>query len=320
MKSALVLGCSGQDGSYICRSLLTKKFQVLGLTRKKQDLISNHLKLGIQGELEVKYGDINDFKMISNLIEKYQPDFIYNLAAQSSVGESFSAPSRALESTINGTINILEVSRKLEYDGRIFFAGSSEIFGETIKAAKIEHTQKPQSPYGIGKQASMHLVKLYRKIYNLKCVTGVLFNHESPLRNHNFVTQKIIEGALECTRNKSHKIKLGNINIARDWGWAEEYIEAMQIISSAINLKDYVICTGKLTTLKKFIEIVFKELNLNWQEHIDIDKKLFRDNEILQSFGNPNELKNDLGWTAKKDTTKIIRQLIKSKTSDFEMY
>ena len=317
MKSALVLGCSGQDGSYICKSLLAKNFHVLGLTRRRKDLISNHLKLGIQGEIEIKNGDISDFQTILHLIEKYKPDFIYNLAAQSAVGESFSAPSKALQSIINGTLNILEVSKKIEYNGRIFFAGSSEIFGETIKAADINHIQRTHSPYGIGKQASFNLVKLYRDVYNIKCVTGVLFNHESPLRNQNFVTHKIIIGALECARNRSHKIQLGNINVARDWGWAEEYVEAMQIITTAKDLKDYVICTGKLTTLKKFIEIVFNELNLNWEEHIDIDKRYLRGKDILKSFGNPSKLKQDLNWVAENDVINIIRKLIISKTSGF---
>ena len=313
MKSALVLGCSGQDGSYICKSLLEKKFHVIGLTRQRKGFIPNHLKLGIQDEIEIEIGDLGNFKTISNLIEKFQPKYIYNLAAQSSVGASFSTPSKTIDSMVNGTLNILEVSRKSEYGGTIFFAGSSEIFGETAEAADINHLQNPQSPYGIGKQASFNLVKLYRDIYNINCVTGVLFNHESPLRNENFVTHKIIVGALECTRNKSHKIKLGNLNVARDWGWAEEYVEAMQIISTAKELKDYVICTGELTTLKKFIEIVFQELNLNWEEHIDTDEKFFRDKDILQSFGNPYRLKKDLDWMAQKNIAQIIRKLIESK-------
>ncbi len=317
MKSVLVLGCSGQDGSYLCKSLLAKNFHVVGLTRQRENLIPNHMRIGIKDEIEIETGDLRDFKTISKLIEKFQPDYIYNLAAQSAVGESFSEPSKTLDSIVNGTLNILEVSKKSEYSGTIFFAGSSEIFGETSEAANINHIQNPQNPYGIAKQASFNLVKLYREAYNMSCISGVLFNHESPLRNKNFVTHKIIVDALKCTKNKSHKIKLGNLDVARDWGWAEEYVEAMQIISTAKILKDYVICTGKLTTLKKFIEIVFQELSLNWEEHIDIDQKFIRDKDILKSFGNPKQLKKDLNWVAKKDIIQIIRELIESKISDF---
>ena len=310
MKSALVLGASGQDGSFMCKSLLQCDYKVIGLSRNSCNNALNHKKLGIEKEVEMHNGDIQNFETIETLIEKYMPDEIYNLASQSSVGNSFSYPLETTKSIIDGTINILEVSKKIKFSGKLFFAGSSEIFGLTKKGATIDHIQKPTNPYGIAKQASMNLVKMYRNNVGLKCVTGVLFNHESSLRDHRFVTQKIITGAIKCKSNNNLKIKLGNINVERDWGCAEEYVEAIQKMTRAKNTEDQVICTGKPRKLKDFINIVFKTLNLNWQDHIVIDEMLFRKGEILKSFGNPIKMYNDHNWKAKVTLEDLICKII----------
>ncbi|WP_269603694.1 GDP-mannose 4,6-dehydratase [Prochlorococcus marinus] len=309
-KTSLIFGCNGQDGSLISKSLLDKNYKVIGVSRQGQDTSTNHSLLGIDKDIETAKGDIKNFNLVQNLIAKYQPDEIYNLAAQSSVGVSFKEPIITAESIINGTINILEASRKLQFDGRIFFAGSSEMFGETKTAADINHIHKPNNPYSIGKQTSYQLVKFYRTTYNLKCVTGVLFNHESTLRKENFVTQKIISGAIKCFKTKTHVLKLGNLDISRDWGWAEEYVEAMQIIARADSLKDHVICTGKSTKLKEFIQIVFNKLNMNWEDHVTYNKDLYRDTDIKTSFGNPKPLEEDLNWKAKVSLRECINKLI----------
>ncbi len=312
-KTALVIGSRGQDGSLLSKSLLSKNYKVIGLAKESKIPSETQIQLGIEKEIIEIEADITDFEKINNLIVKYQPDEIYNLAAQSSVGKSFFFPKETIESIVNGTINILEATRQADYKGRIFFAGSSEVFGETFKAATINHSQSPKSPYAIAKQTSFNLVKFYREIYGLQCVTGVLFNHESPYRSREFVTQKIILGAIECSKNKSHKINLGNIDIARDWGWADEYMEGIQLINNSKKIKDQIICTGKLTTLKKFIEITFNKLDLNWQDHIKSNKKLMRDSDILISYGNPTQLKKDLKWEAKIMVEEIIGKLIESK-------
>ena len=310
MKSALVLGATGQDGSLMCKSLLRQNYKVIGFSRSIGNNAPNHKKLGIEKEVEMRSGNIQDFEIVEALIEKNMPDEIYNLAAQSSVGKSFSNPLETTQSIIDGTINILEVSKKTKFSGKLFFAGSSEIFGLTEKGATIDHVQRPKNPYGIAKQASMNLVKMYRNNEGLKCVTGVLFNHESSLRDHRFVTQKIISGAIKCKSNNNLKIKLGNINVERDWGCAEEYVEAIQKMTRAKNTEDQVICTGKATKLKDFINIVFKTLNLNWQDHIVIDEMLFRKAEILKSFGNPAKMYNDHNWKAKVTLEDLICKII----------
>ena len=313
-KTALVIGSRGQDGALISRSLLTKNYKVVGLAKERKKPSISQIQLNIHQDVVEILGNVTDLESIYNAISKHQPDEIYNLAAQSSVGKSFLSPKETIESIVNGTTNILEVARNLNYLGRIFFAGSSEIFGETkIAAATISHSHSPRNPYAIAKQTSFNLVKFYREIYGLKCVTGVLFNHESPYRSEKYVTQKIILGAIKCMKNKSHKINLGNIDIARDWGWAQEYMEGVQLINNSKIIKDYIICTGTLTTLKDFIELTFSKLNLNWQDHIESNNKLKRDSDILISYGNPEELKNDLKWAPKIKVEEIIDKLIEHK-------
>ena len=312
-KTALVFGWNGQDGSLITKSLLKKKFKVIGLSRKQLTSKSNQIAQDIEKEIKIEVGDIANFEFVEKSIQKNMPDEIYNLAAQSSVGMSFSYPIKTFEIIANGTLNILEAARKLNYCGRIFFAGSSEIFGETEKAATIEHNQKPISPYANAKLASFNLVKLYRDLYKINCVTGILFNHESPLRDNRFVTHKIVSEAIQCSIDKSRKVEMGNLKISRDWGWAEEYVEAMQSITRAKKMKDQIICTGKLTKIESFIEKTFQKLNLNWRDHIVSSNRLFRERDIIKSFGNPNALKKDLNWKAHIFLDEIIEKLIEAK-------
>ena len=309
-KPAIILGCTGQDGSLLCKLLLEKGQKVVGLTRSNTDRIRNLKILGIEKDVEIKKGDITDFKTIEKLIHDYHPEAIYNLAAQSSVGKSIIYPLDTMQGIVNGSLNLLEVSRNLNYSGKIFFAGSSEIFGNTEKGADIEYKQSPISPYAIAKQASFNLVKLYREIHQIKCVTGILFNHESHLRNENFVTQKIIKNALSIKKNDKKRLRLGNINVVRDWGWAPEYVEAIELMTNSTHLNDHIICSGKKNSLKDFIEKVFLKFDLDWREYIEIDSELFRPNEIAQSYGNPDPIFNELGWRAKEDLDSIINKLI----------
>ena len=310
LKRALVMGATGQDGSLLSKSLLHKGYEVVGLSRDTSKDCSNHLKLGIAKDICLKIGHVTNYETVKGLIEKHAPDEIYNLAAQSSVGKSYSHPKETIKSIIDGTLNILEVSKEINYNGKLFFAGSSEMYGLTEVEADVNHIQKPVSPYGIAKQASFNLVKVYRKACDLKCVTGVLFNHESSLRNEKFITKKIIKQALKCKDNKNIKFKVGNINIERDWGCAKEYVEGIQIMTRASQIKDQVICTGKATKLKDFIKIVFNKLNLNWNEHVLIDKSLYRKNEIMKSVGDPSQMYKDHKWKAETKINELIDQLI----------
>ena len=309
-KPVLIFGCHGQDGSLLSQLLLHKGYRVIGLSRRELQTSENHVQLNIEKDIELEEGNILDFENLSNLIEKYKPVSIYNLAGQSSVGKSFSNPEETIQSIVNGTLNILEVTKKIEYPGRIFFAGSSEIFGEVKTKADITHTQKPISPYAIAKQASFNLVKSYRELYDHNCVTGILFNHESKLRKKTFVSQKIIQAAKKISSDKSLRLTIGNIEIIRDWGWAEEYVKAIHIITEAKQPLDQIICTGQAYSLKFFIEKVFSKFDLDWQKYIQIDKRLFRPSDILRSCGDPTKLYRDHLWRANVNLEKIIDKMI----------
>ncbi len=312
VSTALIFGCRGQDGSLLGKSLIQKGWTVYGSQRTKNSNSHNLSELGIDGQIKLMTVDIQIYKDVFEAIKKTLPDEIYCLAAQSSVGNSFIKPLDTVKINTLGTLNILESCREINYQGRIFFAGSSEIFGNQNSPVSLDSNVDPKSPYAISKNASQHLVTLYRESYDLKAMTGILFNHESQYRDKRFITQKIIQGAIRSLIDKNHKIKIGNINIERDWGWAEEYVEAMQLITRADNISDYIVCTGKKTSLKNFIKKVYEKINLNWTEHVEIDKKLFRPNDISISWGNPNKLFNDLGWKASIFVDEIIDKLIEA--------
>lgn len=307
---ALVFGCTGQDGSLLCRSLLEQNMDVVGISRSSNPNLATHKALGIAGALELTTADLGDFREILELYSRYQPDEIYNLAAQSSVALSFKQPVNTFNSIINGTINLLEVARFAGYEGRMYFAGSSEIFGNTDHPADLLSPRKPLSPYAIAKDASVNTVQVYRQAYGLKCVTGVLFNHESPYRSPAFVTRKIVEGALRCKLEPDFRLQLGNLGVSRDWGWAEEYVEAMQLIVRADQLQDHVICTGRMATLQYFVQRVFDQLGLNWQNHVEISEGLQRPSEIMCSVGNPEPMYIAHGWRAQRDVDAVIDALL----------
>tara|TARA_X000001036_G_scaffold438432_1_gene486250 strand:- start:5879 stop:6886 length:1008 start_codon:yes stop_codon:yes gene_type:complete len=310
-RTAIVLGCAGQDGSLISKSLLKKGYKVIGTTRSISSKIKNHIKLGIDKDIEIKHNDITNVSSLSKIIEHYQPESIFNLAAQSSVGKSFSDPIDTVSGIVIGTLNVLETCRKFNYKGRLFFASSSEIFGNNACGVDADCLKSPINTYGIAKKTSFELVKFYRELYNLKCVSGILFNHESHLRDKKFVIQKIIQGAKEISKNnRLKKLKVGNIEVIRDWGWAPEYMEGVQIMTSAKKLKDYVICSGIPISLKKFIEKVFSYYNLNWTDHVEIDKTLFRDSDIMVSYGDPTSINEELGWSAQISMDTIIKNMI----------
>ena len=307
---ALVFGCTGQDGSLLCSSLLRQGIEVVGVSRSSNPNLDTHRALGIDGKIEITTADLCGFREILELINLHQPVEIYNLAAQSSVGLSFSQPVDTFNSIINGTINLLEVARFAGFPGRIYFAGSSEIFGNTPMPATIHSPRQPLSPYAIAKDASFNTVQVYRQAYGMKCVTGILFNHESPYRSSTFVTRKIVDGALRCSKQPSFRLQLGDLSVARDWGWAEEYIEAMQLILRSDSLEDEVICTGRMVTLEYFVQRVFAQLDMNWKQHVDLQASLRRPSEILYSVGNPGPMEAHHGWRAQRDVDGVIDELI----------
>ena len=311
-KRALVLGCTGQDGSFLTQSLLKKNYEVYGISRSKKPNRTNHKVLNIENQFKISCVNLFDLKEVTRAIEAIHPQEIYNLAGQSSVGLSFSNPLKTLESIVDITRNILESSRRLNFDGKLFFAGSGEIFGETVIHATRDSKIDPKSPYAVGKYESMLLVKLYRECFGLNSKTGILFNHESFLRNKNFFTSKLICGAIECSMDKSKKIELGNLSIYRDWGCAEEYVEAMQLVNKNPQNTDHIICTGVETSLQSIVELVFSYLDLNWRDHVIINKKLFRSSDVKKSFGNPKPILKELGWHSTKSVSNIFESIIDS--------
>ena len=313
---ALVLGCTGQDGSYMTKYLLGKGYEVVGTSRSTQKNISNHEKLGIKGLFLIKKINLLNFDEIKNLLLEENPNEIYNFSAQSSVGKSFDFPIETQQSISLITINILEACKKINFKGVIFFSGSSEIYGETLCGAKIDSEMNPQNPYAIAKVESFLLVKHYRELYDLRAVTGILFPHESPLRNSNFITHKITSAAVKALKDNNYKIKIGNLNIERDWGWAEEYIKAIHLIANTKNLKDQIICTGQPTKLRDFIDLTFKLLDLDWKNHIISDPSLLRERDINISFGDPSQMLNDLNWETTSKIEDIIKRLLKSKINN----
>ena len=307
---ALILGCSGQDGSLISKLLLEKGYKVIGTSRNSNKEIESHKRLGISNQIKIITNNLLKINEIEEIINSEEPNEIYNFAAQSSVGLSFKYPEKTIESIVDITHNILIACKKNKFNGRLFFAGSSEMFGNTAEPAKESSLKNPLSPYADAKLRSFLLVKKFREELNMKCVTGIFFNHESNLRPKNFVTQKIVTKAKKIAEGSNEKLRLGNINIIRDWGSAQEYMIAAQKVIKNDKLKDYTICTGKSISLRYFVDNVFKQLGLRWEDHVEIDKTLFRTNEIDKSIGDPHEIYKDLGWKAQKDIHDVIRELI----------
>lgn len=315
MKKALICGVSGQDGAYLAKLLLTKGYQVYGGSRDAQMAsFSNLNRLGIRQEVELLSISINDFRSVLQTVLKVKPDEIYNLAGQSSVGLSFEQPVETLESISVGTLNLLEAIRFSNLPIKFYNAGSSECFGDTGNSAADEMTPfRPRSPYGVAKAAAFWQVANYREAYQLQASTGILFNHESPLRPERFVTQKIVATACRIANGSEETLVLGNINIARDWGWAPDYVEAMWLMLQQEQADDYVIATGHTHKLSDFIDVVFKTLGLNWQEHVRIDSSFFRPTDIAKGYANPAKARLQLGWTANHIMSDVAQLMVEQR-------
>lgn len=313
MRTALICGVSGQDGAYLAKFLLDKGYQVYGGSRDAQmSSFQNLIRLGIRDNVHTVSININDFRSVLQTLLKIGPDEVYNLAGQSSVGLSFEQPVETLESISVGTLNLLEAIRFSQLPIKFYNAGSSECFGDTGNVAADESTPfRPRSPYGVAKAAAFWQVANYREAYQLHASTGILFNHESPLRPERFVTQKIVAAACRIINGSSEVLTLGNIDIARDWGWAPDYVEAMWLMLQQKKADDYVIATGKTHKLSEFIQVVFATVGLNWQNYIRIDPALFRPTDIAEGYANPKKASNDLGWIAHYTMKDVGRMMIK---------
>ncbi|MGF1519912.1 MAG: GDP-mannose 4,6-dehydratase [Nodosilinea sp.] len=314
MKTAVICGISGQDGAYLARLLLQKGYAVCGTSRDAQvSSFKNLVTLGIRDQVKLESMALGDFRSVLQTLTKIQPDEIYNLAGQSSVGLSFDQPVETLESIATGTLNLLEAIRFLNQPIRFYNAGSSECFGNTQGEAADEMTPfRPRSPYGVAKATAFWEVANYREAYGIFCCSGILFNHESPLRPERFVTRKIVKAAVAIAAGGTEKLRLGNIAVARDWGWAPEYVEAMWLMLQQAVLDDYVIATGASYKLEDFIEAIFATLGLDWRDHVEPDESLLRPSEIMKGQGNPTKAKNHLGWQAVYQMPDVARMMVEA--------
>nr|WP_306267883.1 GDP-mannose 4,6-dehydratase [Pararhizobium sp. IMCC3301] len=312
--TALICGVSGQDGAYLAKLLLSKGYSVVGTSRDATtQRFDNLVRLGIAGQFETLSMVQTDFRSVVQTLSSVKPDEIYNLSGQSSVGLSFQQPLETMESIAIGVINMLEAMRFLELPARFYNAGSSECFGDTNGQGADEKTPiHSKSPYATAKAAAFWSVSNYREAYGLKACTGILFNHESPLRPRRFVTQKIISSAVAIARAKSGELELGNRDISRDWGWAPEYVDAMWRMLQQETVDDFVIATGESHTLREFCDLAFAAVNLKAQDHVHSSKAFERPSDISFSLGNPSKAARYLGWTPSYRLAQVVEAMIKA--------
>jgi len=313
-RTALISGISGQDGAYLARFLLEKGYRVVGTSRDAQlSSFSNLKRLGIEDRVDVTSMAMNDFRSVLQTLAQVEPDEVYNLAGQSSVGLSFEQPVETLESISIGTLNLLESVRFLNRKIRLYSAASSECFGDIGDEPATETTPfRPRSPYAVAKATAFWQVVNYREAYGLAACSGILFNHESPLRPERFVTQKIVRAAKRIASGSKERLRLGNFEIARDWGYAPEYVEAMWRMLQQPEPQDFVIATGETRSLRDFVTLVFEELGLDWKGHVDTDPKLMRPSDLAISRANPALAAEKLGWKAKTRLAGLVRELVEA--------
>jgi GDPmannose 4,6-dehydratase len=291
---------------------MSRGYSVVGTSRDSQmNTFSNLTRLGLRGNVETVSMAMNDFRSVLQVIAETRPQEVYNLAGQSSVALSFEQPVETLESISTGTLNLLEAIRFLNPKIRLYNASSSECFGDTGRQRASEKTPfRPASPYAVAKAAAHWQVASYREGYGLFACSGILFNHESPLRPARFVTQKVVSAACRISRGSNEILHLGRVDIERDWGWAPEYVEAMWRILQEDAPDDYVIATGRSYRLIDFVQAVFSALGLDWQRYVVVDSVISRPVDHLYSRADPTKAKEILGWEATKSMPAVAAELI----------
>ena len=310
---ALICGISGQDGAYLAQLLLAKGYRVIGTARDAQmSSFANLERLGIRSQVTVVSMAINDFRSVLQVLSRHAPAEVYNLAGQSAVGLSFEQPVETLESISIGTLNLLEVIRFLNRDIRFYNAGSGECFGDTGDIPADENTPfRPRSPYAVAKAAAFWQVANYREAYGLFACSGILFNHESPLRPERFVTQKIVRAACRIAAGSAERLHLGNLDIQRDWGWAPEYVDAMWRMLQQPAPQDFIIATGETRPLQDFVDEAFKSVGLNWRDHVGSDPALMRPTDIAVSRADPSRAAEKLGWRSRTLMPVVVRNMMR---------
>jgi len=316
MKKALITGISGQDGSYLAEYLIELGYEVFGIIRRQSVAENQSSRIeSINDQVKTFYGDLNDESSLFKLLKKIKPDEIYNLAAMSHVKVSFDVPSYTIKTNSLGVLNILEAYRETCPNSKLYQASSSEMFGNSIDkdgCQRLTTPMNPVSPYGCSKILGFNLVKHYRNAYKLHCCNGILFNHESPRRGTNFVTHKVVKGAVEIKKGLKNKLVLGNLDSSRDWGHSYDYVRAMYLIINNNEPRDWVVSTGETRTVRQLCDYVFSKLGLDYRDFVKQDKIYIRPEELYYLKGDSSEIRDKLGWQPTYSFEKMIDEMIEN--------
>jgi GDPmannose 4,6-dehydratase len=314
-RTAVICGIGGQDGAYLAKHLLGLGYTVVGTSRDAQaNRFAGLERLGVRDRVTLVSMSPIDFRSAFQVLQRAEPDEIYNLAGQSSVGLSFDQPVETFESIVVGTLNLLEAIRMLAKPIRLYNAGSSEMFGNSGREPANERTVlRPRSPYGIAKATSFWQIAQYREAYGIRAATGILFNHESPLRPERFVTQKIVAAACRIARGEQQTVSLGDLSVHRDWGWAPEYVVAMHRMLQLDTLEDFVIATGHTHSLEEFVAAAFTAVGLDWRRHVVRDPRLVRPTEIDRGQADTTRASVRLGWTAAHRMPDVVGMMVEAR-------
>ena len=342
MKKALITGITGQDGSYLAELLLGKGYEVHGIIRRASTFNTQRIDHIYQDpheeniRLKLHYGDMTDSSNLSRLVEKINPDEIYNLAAQSHVGTSFEIPEYTTDVDAMGTLRLLDAIKESEVECKFYQASTSELYGEVQEIPQTEETPfYPRSPYAVAKLYAYWIVKNYREAYDLFAVNGILFNHESSRRGKRFVTRKITRAVARITKGKQDKLYLGNMNAKRDWGYAKDYVKMMWLMLQHDTPEDFVIATGETHTVREFVEAAFShvDVDIEWQGEgveekgidkatgkvlVEVDPKYFRPTEVDMLIGDPAKAKEELGWEPEVKFKELVQLMVQSDVEAIE--
>ena len=316
-KKALITGITGQDGSYLAELLLEKCYEVHGIIRRSSSFNTGRIEHLYQdfhvndARVFLHYGDLADSSALSRLLEKIQPDEIYNLAAQSHVRVSFDIPEYTADVVALGTIRILDAIKETEIKTKFYQASTSELYGKVVETPQTEKTPfYPRSPYACAKLYSYWITINYRESYDMYACNGILFNHESPRRGETFVTKKITHAIARILKKEQDKLYLGNLDAKRDWGYAKDYVEAMWLMLQQDKAEDYVIATGETHSVREFLDEAFGLVGLDWKKYVEIDPRYYRPAEVDLLLGNPAKAKEKLGWKPKTTFKELVKIML----------
>lgn len=317
MKTALVTGATGQDGSYLSELLLAKDYTVHGLVRRSSNTVRLRLEhltgdASIYGKrLFLHYADLDDVTTIRRLLLKLKPDEVYHLAGQSHVGASFEIPESTCEFTAMGTLRLLEILRDLEPVPRLLHVSSSEIFGHPDVSPQDEQTpMRPVTPYGVAKAFATDMVRVYRESFGFFACNAICYNHESPRRGESFVTRKITRSAVRIQRGLQHELLLGNLDATRDWGYAPNYVEAFWRMLQAEEASDLVLATGQPHSVKDWLQVAFDAVGLDWQNYVKLDPRFLRKADPSRLLGNPSRARERIGWAPTVSFEEMVRGMV----------